>query len=72
MERLGATERQSIIKRFPITESKNIEFRAEFFNLFNSPQFDLPNPSIGNPAGGRITATIGPNRQIQMGLRLSF
>ena len=32
----------SIIKRFPIRESKNIEFRAEFFNLFN--QVNLANP----------------------------
>jgi len=35
----------SIIKRFPIGESKNIEFRAEFFNLFNHVNFANP---IGN------------------------
>lgn len=32
----------SIIKRFPFSESKNLEFRAEFFNLFN--QVNLANP----------------------------
>jgi hypothetical protein len=32
----------SLIKRFPIGESKNIEFRAEFFNLFN--HVNLSNP----------------------------
>jgi Carboxypeptidase regulatory-like domain/TonB dependent receptor/TonB-dependent Receptor Plug Domain len=32
----------SIIKRFPIRESKNIEFRAEFFNLFNHVNFANP------------------------------
>ncbi len=31
-----------IIKRFPIRESKNVEFRAEFFNLFN--HVNLANP----------------------------
>lgn len=32
----------SIIKRFPINEAKNIEFRAEFFNLFNHVNFANP------------------------------
>ena len=32
----------SIIKRFPISESKNIELRAEFFNLFNHVNFANP------------------------------
>lgn len=32
----------SIIKRFPIDESRNIEFRAEFFNLFNHVNFANP------------------------------
>lgn len=59
-------------KDFVASERWRLQYRAEFFNLFNTPQFDIPNASIGNPAAGRITATIGPNRQIQMGLRLSF
>jgi hypothetical protein len=62
----------SMFKDFVASERWRLQYRAEFFNLFNTPQFDLPNASIGNPAAGRITATIGPNRQIQMGLRLSF
>jgi hypothetical protein len=35
----------SVIKRFPVSESKKIELRAEFFNLFN--QVNLANP-VGN------------------------
>jgi hypothetical protein len=62
----------SMFKDFLASERYRLQFRAEFFNLFNTPQFDLPNPSIGNPAAGRITATAGTNRQIQLGLRLSF
>ena len=62
----------SMFKDFVASGRWRLQFRAEIFNLFNSPQFDVPNASIGNPAAGRITATIGPNRQIQMGLRLSF
>lgn len=33
----------SVIKRFPVSESKNIELRAEFFNLFNHVNFANPN-----------------------------
>ena len=62
----------SMFKDFVASERWRLQYRAEFFNLFNTPQFDLPNASIGNPAAGRITSTIGPNRQVQMGLRLSF
>ena len=32
----------SIIRRFPFGESRNIEFRAEFFNLFNHVNFANP------------------------------
>ncbi|MCC7235396.1 MAG: TonB-dependent receptor [Bryobacterales bacterium] len=62
----------SLFKNFSITEKAKAQFRLETFNLFNTPQFDLPNASIGNPAAGRITATVGNNRQIQLALRFSF
>ena len=62
----------SLFKDFSPSESWRIQFRAEFFNLFNTPQFALPNPTIGNPSAGVITSTIGNNRQVQLGLRLSF
>ena len=32
----------SVIKRFPLGEAKSVEFRAEFFNLFNHVNFDNP------------------------------
>jgi hypothetical protein len=78
----------SIIKRFPIRESKNIEFRAEFFNLFNHVNFAnpisnfnaVPATSIdptgqinGNPGDfGRITSTSNNPRLIQFALKLNF
>ena len=48
----------SIIKRFPMTESKNIEFRAEFFNLFNHVNFANPisNLNAVQSSGGSIDA----------------
>ena len=48
----------SIIKRFPFHESKNIEFRAEFFNLFNHVNFANPisNLNAFASSGGSIDA----------------
>jgi hypothetical protein len=37
----------SILKKTRLTEKKNLEFRAEFFNLFNHPNFDEPNGFFG-------------------------
>ena len=51
----------SIIKRFPIAESRNIEFRAEFFNLFNHVNFDNPISNLNaiTSSGGSIDANTG-------------
>ncbi len=47
----------SIIKFFPIRERMNVEFRAEAFNLFNRPQFGLPDMFFGGPTFGRVFFT---------------
>jgi hypothetical protein len=51
----------SIIKRFRIHEQKNLEFRAEFFNLLNHVNFDLPisNLNVITSSGGSIDANTG-------------
>jgi hypothetical protein len=36
----------SIIKQTPLTETKSLEFRAEFFNAFNTPSFGFSNPEL--------------------------
>jgi outer membrane receptor protein involved in Fe transport len=56
----------------PITERVNITFRAEAFNLFNTPEFGLPNATIGNATAGTITTVINPQRELQFALRLAF
>jgi hypothetical protein len=62
----------SMFKNFDFTERFRMQFRSEFFNLFNTPQFGLPNATIGTPAAGTITSLAGNNRQVQLALRFSF
>jgi len=65
----------SLAKRTPITERFNLEFRSEFYNLFNRVQFGLPNTSVttaANPTTGFITTQINQPRLIQLALRLLF
>ena len=52
-------------------ERLNAEFRAEFFNIFNNAQFELPTLNILDPSFGQITSTY-PGRIIQLALRLTF
>jgi Carboxypeptidase regulatory-like domain/TonB dependent receptor len=64
----------AIFKRtyFGPIERMNIEFRAEFFNLFNRPQFGPPNTSLGSNTFGIVNSTVGNPRLIQFGLKFAF
>ncbi|MEX2264607.1 MAG: carboxypeptidase regulatory-like domain-containing protein [Bryobacteraceae bacterium] len=58
--------------RLPINEGSRLEFRAEAFNAFNTPQFGIPGATLDTPQFGTIGGTAGPSRQLQFGLRLLF
>lgn len=68
----------ALLKRFPLfSEERYLQFRSEFFNIANHPNFDNPNVTVTSPAFGRITSagTQDPRlsaRQIQFALRLVF
>jgi hypothetical protein len=62
----------SLVKRNRIGDAATLEFRAEFFNLLNHPNFGQPNAAIDGPAFGTIAATATPERQIQFGVKLGF
>jgi hypothetical protein len=62
----------SLFKETNIRERLQLQFRAEFFNAFNHPQFDLPNATIGSAAADVISSTVGSPRDIQLSLRLWF
>lgn len=61
----------SLVKNTSLTERVNLQFRAEAFNLFNHPNFNLPDNFLGSPTFGRISSARDP-RHIQFGLKLLF
>jgi hypothetical protein len=60
--------------RFGPDEKLGLEFRTEFFNLFNRTQFAPPNTSVGSSTFGQVTSTYpGTNpRLVQFGLKFVF
>lgn len=62
----------SLFKEFLFRDTVKLQFRAEAFNAFNTPQFGLPNASIGNRLAGVISSVVGNPRQMQLALRLEF
>jgi hypothetical protein len=61
----------SLVKNTALSERFKVQFRAEAFNLFNHPNFNLPDNFLGSPTFGRITSARDP-RHIQFGLKLLF
>jgi Carboxypeptidase regulatory-like domain/TonB dependent receptor len=58
-------------KQFPITESKMLQFRAEFFNFTNTPSFFQPGNVFNTPSFGVIGGAFDP-REIQFSLKFLF
>lgn len=61
----------AIFKSFPVYESQQLEFRAEFFNAFNFTNFGNPGATLGTPTFG-VIGSAGPPREIQFGLKYLF
>ncbi len=57
---------------FGPSEKMGVEFRAEFFDLFNHPQFGPPNESAGSNVFGVVNSTVNTPRLIQFGLKFAF
>jgi len=63
----------SVIKQFALPrEGMGLNFRAEFFNLFNHPQFGSPVADISAPGFGSVNSTVNNPRLVQFGLKLTF
>jgi hypothetical protein len=71
----------SLFRDFRISEHRTLQFRAQAFNLFNTPEFSNPGASLNAPTTfGKSTSTMttvgqgafGSNRQTEFGLRYTF
>jgi len=64
----------SLDKEFVPREGVRLEIRAEFFNLFNTPRFALPDTLFGDSTFGQVTSTVSGStpRHGQLGVRLEF
>jgi hypothetical protein len=58
-------------KTFPLADRIRLEFRAEAFNVSNTPPLGQPNGVLGNAAFGTITSA-GDPRVFELALKLSF
>lgn len=62
----------SLFKQFQVTEGSLVQFRAEFFNAFNTPRFGGPNTTVTAAAFGVINSQANTPRQIQFALKFLF
>jgi Carboxypeptidase regulatory-like domain len=71
----------SLIKQFRLPREMGLNFRAEFFNLFNHPQYGSPiadinfnSPAAGtvSPFFGQVNSTVNNPRLMQLALKLTF
>ena len=67
----------SLFRTFKLTQDVNLQFRAEGFNITNTPHFSNPNGNVNSSNFGKILSTdgswaMGRSRQFRFGLRLTF
>ena len=62
----------SLMKNTRIRERYTLQFRAEYFNIFNRPNFWMPNTLLGSGLTGRIQDTVALPRVGQLALKLTF
>jgi len=67
----------ALAKRWSLTERVALQFRSEFFNLFNHTNLNTPNPVVyaaatgdPSPTAGVVTSAATTSRQVQLGLKL--
>jgi hypothetical protein len=62
----------SLAKSIALREPMHIDFRAEAFNLFNTPRFGSGSTNLSDPNFGVVRTQINPPRQLQLALKLYF
>jgi hypothetical protein len=59
-------------RTIPLIERTSLEIRAEAFNIFNTPQFGLPNATLGQSTTAVISSVTNPQRQLQLAAKIHF
>ncbi|MGH9528267.1 MAG: hypothetical protein ACRD2F_16420, partial [Terriglobales bacterium] len=62
----------SLFKNIALGETRRVELRAEFFNLFNHPNFANPDGNIQDPSFGQISGLTTDPREIQLAAKFYF
>ena len=62
----------AMIKSFPLAAERSLEFRSEFFNIFNRPTFSSPSTNIDASSGAQVGSTLNGSRQIEFALKAYF
>jgi hypothetical protein len=62
----------SLVKRFSFSERYSMEFRSEFFNVFNKPRFNPPVFTVAAGNFGQITSQANSPRNVRFGLTFNF
>jgi hypothetical protein len=62
----------SVLKKFSLGESRSLEFRGSFFNVFNHTTFATPVTNIDSTSAGQITATLNAARSIELAGKIYF
>lgn len=62
----------SLFRSFSLTETKKFEFRAEAFNVTNTPVFATPDANLQDPNFGVVSSTANTERQLQIALKFYF
>ena len=63
----------SLVRTFDyFGEDRSLEFRWEVFNVFNTPQFGLPDRNVSGTAAGRISTLAGDPRVMQFALKFNY
>ena len=61
----------ALVKHMRLPRETDLEFRAEVFDIFNTPAFAQPNGSFGSAAFGSIVSTVTDPRVVQFALRIA-
>jgi hypothetical protein len=62
----------AVTRQIRLGNEWSAQFRAEAYNLSNTPQFDEPQRNYSSPSFGKLTNTLNDGRVYQVGLRLLF